>query len=265
MTHGEVLRGGVANAGAVVRIGDEVVRPASPHAATVHALLRHLRQQGFDGAPEVRGVTGDGRERLTFIPGDVPCPPYPGWSQTDDVLESTTKLIRRYHDASTLFAPSPHATWNDELADPRTEHEVICHNDVCPENVVFRDGKAIALLDFDFAAPGRRIFDLARFARMWIPLDTPEDAARTNRGGLDPFTRLRVVADAYGLTDDREELVPAIEEQLAFGSEFVRKRVEAGHVEFTKMWNDMGGEDRYQRRQLWFAEHRQRFVDALLR
>ena len=29
----------------------------------------------------------------------------------------------------------------------------MCHNDVCPENVVFRDGIAVALLDFEFAAP----------------------------------------------------------------------------------------------------------------
>ena len=27
---------------------------------------------------------------------------------------------------------------------------IVCHNDVCLENVVFRDGEAVGLLDFDF-------------------------------------------------------------------------------------------------------------------
>jgi thiamine kinase-like enzyme len=48
---------------------------------------------------------------------------------------------------------------------------VICHNDVCLENVVFRGGLAVALLDFDFAAPGRPTFDSAAFARMCVPVD----------------------------------------------------------------------------------------------
>jgi hypothetical protein len=259
----EILHGGIANAGAVVRRGNEVVRPAPPNAATIHALLAHLRTTGFDGVPEPRALTDDGRERLTFIPGDVPQPPFPAWSQTDEILASTTRLIRRFHDATATFDPPPDSDWNGELADPSGEGEVICHNDVCPENVVFRDGEAVALLDLDFAAPGRRIFDVARFARMWIPLDTPEDAARTNRAGLDPFARLRVVADAYGLADDRADLVHVIEEQMERGSDFVRRRVEAGHEAFTKMWNDMGGEDRYRRRRAWFAERRQRFLHAL--
>jgi Ser/Thr protein kinase RdoA (MazF antagonist) len=58
------------------------------------------------------------------------------------------------------------------LADPRGG-ALVCHNDVCPENVVFRDDQAIAILDFDFAAPGRRVWDLTMAARTWIPLVPP--------------------------------------------------------------------------------------------
>ena len=49
------------------------------------------------------------------------------------------------------------------MADPEGG-PVVCHNDVCLENVVFRNGEAVALLDFDFAAPGRPVYDLACFA-----------------------------------------------------------------------------------------------------
>jgi Ser/Thr protein kinase RdoA (MazF antagonist) len=31
---------------------------------------------------------------------------------------------------------------------------------------VFHEGTAVGLLDFDFAAPGRPVYDLAAFARM---------------------------------------------------------------------------------------------------
>jgi hypothetical protein len=262
MPDGEILPGGVANAGAVVRYGVEVVRPSNVHSPTIHAFLRHIRANGFDGVPEPRRLDPEGREWLSFIPGEVPVPPFPAWSRTDAVLASTAQLIRAFHDASAGFSQPDDGSWSTELADPMGG-DVICHNDVCPENVVYRDGIAVALLDFDFAAPGRRTFDLASFASMCVPLDADEDAARTGRSGLDPFTRLRVVADAYGLPSDRRELVDLIGDRFASGGEFVQRRVDAGIEAFVEMWNMMGGKERYERRQRWFESQRERFLDAV--
>ncbi len=258
----EVLTGGVANAGAVVRRGDEVLRPAGARTPAVHALLLHVRAAGFDGAPEPIGVDTDGRERLRFIEGEVPCPPFPAWSQTDAVLVSTAGLLRRFHDAATGFVPPPDAAWDDELADPQGG-PVICHNDVCPENVVYRGGTAVALLDFDWAAPGRPVYDLAQLAKMCVPLDTPDDAARLGRVGLDPFRRLRLVADAYGLAPDRTAFVDVIEASLENGGAFVQRHVERGEPAFAAMWEQMGGAARYERRWRWFQHHRGRFLDEL--
>ena len=261
----EVLRGGVGNAGAVLRVGGHVLRPTNPHTGSIHALLAHVRAAGFDGVPEVIGIEPDGRERLGFIEGDVPIPPFPEWSQSDAVLASTAGLLRRFHDATSGFVAPVGATWSDELADPAPgDDPVLCHNDVCPENVVFRDGVAVALLDFDFAAPGRRVFDVASMARMCVPVETDVDAARTGRSGLDPMARLRVVAEAYGLGDgDRIELVEVLERQFDQGGAFVRRRVEAGEPAFVEMWEAMGGQERMDRRRRWFTANRQRFVDAL--
>lgn len=262
----EVLQGGVGNAGAVVRVGAHVLRPLSPHAVGIHALLGHLASVGFDAAPEVVGVEADGRERLVFIPGDVPIPPFPAWSTTDAALGSVAALLRRYHDAVASFVPPPAVTWNDELADPTPgAAPVWCHNDVCPENVVFRSGRAIALLDFEFAAPGRPVWDLAALAMMCTPLDTPDDAARTGRGGLDPVARLRVVADAYGLdADQRIELLGVLDQRMSNGGAFVRRRVEAGEAAFVAMWDAMGGQARYDRRRDWFSSQRAAFETELL-
>jgi aminoglycoside phosphotransferase (APT) family kinase protein len=150
------------------------------------------------------------------------------------------------------------------MADP-DGGTLICHNDVCPENVVFHDGVAIALLDFDFAAPGRPEHDLSQLAKMWVPLDTEEDAARLGRGGLDPFHRLRVVADGYGLPPDRTEFLDVIANSIATTRQggFVRRRIDEGDDAFVEMAATMGGLERYERRHQWFERNRQRFADAL--
>ena len=98
-----------------------------------------------------------------FIDGDVPVAPYPDWSQSDTALASIARLLRGLHDAARGFDPQG-LTWDDSLADP-AGGTLVCHNDVEPSNVVFRDGIAVALLDFEFAAPGRPVYDVAQLAR----------------------------------------------------------------------------------------------------
>ena len=91
----------------MTRVGDVVLRPASPHSPSIGALLEHLHDVGFDAVPRPLGAAPDGRERFTFIPGVVPFPPFPAWSLTDDALASTAGLLRRFHDAQAGFvAPS---------------------------------------------------------------------------------------------------------------------------------------------------------------
>jgi hypothetical protein len=83
-------------------------------------------------------------------------------------LASTAALLRGLHAAARGFDAFG-LGWSDELADP-AGGTVVCHNDVCPENVVFRDGIAVALIDFEFAAPGRPVYDLAHLARLCVPI-----------------------------------------------------------------------------------------------
>src|SRR5207248_6215100 len=141
----EVLHGGVANAGAVVRAGGHVLRPSNEHSASILEFLSELELAGFRGAPIPVGLEPDSRERLCFIPGDVAVPPYPDWAQTDNALASVAVLIRSLHDVSAVVDTDA-MTWSSEMADP-AGGPVICHNDVCLENVVFREGAAVALLD----------------------------------------------------------------------------------------------------------------------
>jgi Ser/Thr protein kinase RdoA (MazF antagonist) len=256
----EPLAGGMGNRGDVVRIGDTVRRPAGEHAPAVSLLLDHLAARGFP-APVPRGRDREGRELFEWIEGDVPVPPYPAWSLTDDALASVGRLLRRYHALVASFDPPQHLSWSHELADPHGG-PIVCHNDVCPENVVFAAGEAMALLDFDFAAPGRPVWDLAQAARMWIPLRPVE--LRGERSHLDPFRRLAVLAGAYGLDRaDRRPLVDAIVAGKRLGTCFVERRVRAGEPAFVEHWNERGGQDGDDRILAWLEENRDAFLRAL--
>jgi Phosphotransferase enzyme family len=254
------LAGGMGSRGEVSRVGDTVRRPVGDHSEAIFLLLEHLAAEGFP-APVPSGRDEEGRETFEWIEGDVPVPPYPSWSLTDEVLASVGRLLRRYHDAVRSFAPASAVAWSGELADP-CGGPIVCHNDVCPENVVFRDGEGVALLDFDLAAPGRPVWDLANTARMWIPLRPPELAGE--RAHLDPFHRLAVLAAGYGL-DDREHqpLVDAIILSKQLGTRFVERRVRAGEPAFVEAWEQRGGKAGDERLVAWLEQNRGPFLQAL--
>jgi Phosphotransferase enzyme family len=260
------LAGGVANAGKVTREGAFVLRPQSQHSASIRRFLLSLRAAGFDGASLPVSIEPDGRERLEFIEGDVPLPPYPDWAQSDSALASVAALLRRLHDASRSFDRTG-TSFSAEMSDPAGDGPVICHNDVCLENVVFRSGQAIGLLDFDYAAPGRPVYDLARFAVLCVPVNFQQSAARLGWRRLPAegkASRVRLIADSYGLSAaDRAELIAALSERIDNAGAFVQRRVAEGNESFIKMWNDAGGAQRLVRLKDWFAAHQQVFADAL--
>ena len=147
-----LLPGGYTNAGLVSRVGDTVRRPMRPSSAAVHALLHHLERVGFDGAPRVLGVDERGREVLSYIEGEAAIAPHQPWALTDEALISVAELLRRYHDAAASFDPSDRR-WHRPV--PAAFRDgLMCHNDPNLDNVVFTQGRAVALIDFDLAAPG---------------------------------------------------------------------------------------------------------------
>ncbi|MGW3204605.1 phosphotransferase [Streptomyces sp. NPDC001135] len=261
---GEALVGGMMNTGAVFRRGGVVERPAPRHAHALHAHLLALRRHGFDAAPTPVGLTADGREQLTFVPGDVALPPFPPWVLTTTALGSVGILLRRLHEAGAAIAVDTDVEWPRDLADPEGG-AMLCHNDVCLENVVFRDGRAAALIDFDLAAPGRPLWDVAMAARYWVPMLDPVSAAAVYPGGLDAAARLRILADGYGLSPgERTELPGVIEQATEVCRAFVARRVADGDPVYLQALAERGGWQRWDRMQGWLAAHRGAFTVALL-
>lgn len=187
---GEVLAGG--NMNAVVRQGDTVLRVAGPWTPTVHRFLSYLTCAGVGGIPRPSGVEG-GRERLSFVDADVPVYPLPDHVFTDEALVEGARLLRRLHDASIGFGLDG-AVWQ---APAKVPSEVICHNDFSPHNLAYdAAGHVVGAIDFDFASPGPRLWDLAYYATRAVPLTdrTPPNAP----GRADAERRVRLLLDAYG-------------------------------------------------------------------
>jgi hypothetical protein len=186
------LEGGQTTAG-VVRVGDTVRRPQAPNAQFAHELLRYCEARNFEATPRFLGVDAQGREVLSFIDGWAPPNLEHGaWSYGQ--LTAATQLLRRFHDL----------TAGSALAG---ESEVVLHGDPSPVNLIWTDGMPVGLIDFDVAAPGSRLDDLAYLCWMFV-LAGGDDTGLA--GLLGRAKRLRAICDAYAL-EERGGLLDAID------------------------------------------------------
>jgi hypothetical protein len=196
---------------AVDRRGDLIVRDSAPWTPAVHALLRHLEAVGFDGAPRLAGSGFDaaGRETLTFLSGEF-CHPGP-W--TIEGAASVGTLLRALHRATAPFIPPPDALWypwfGRRLGGPQ---QVVSHCDVAPWNIVVRDGRAVALIDWERAGPVDPLVQVAQAC--WLTATLHDDIVAERHGLPSVAERarlLRAIVDAYGLSArERRGLVERI-------------------------------------------------------
>jgi hypothetical protein len=259
--HQEVqLTGGTANRGLVLRVGDTVRRPRPPGADGVHALLRHLEEVGFEGAPRYHGEDETGREVLGYLDGDVPTAPHPTWAHTDDALVSVALLLRRYHEAVRSFDPTAHE-WPTIVPSPY-RGALVTHNDPNLDNVVFRHGRAVALIDFDLASPGSAVWDVALAARLWVPLRDPSEIP----GDLIPRARnrLRLFADAYGLPRaEREGMASTVLATHTWCYDIIRAGAEQGRPGYQHYWTPSAQEHDARGRR-WLESNQDSLTTALL-
>lgn len=258
----EPLVGGMDPSAGVVRVSDTVRRPAGPFSAAVRALLLHLEDVGFEGAPRFLGVDSDGRDVMTYVEGDVPLPPYPSWALSDAALIDLGRLLRRLHEATATFDRSRVDGWADEWADP-LGGPVVCHNDVFPENTVFRDGQVVAFIDFAMAAPGRPFWDVAIAAQEWGPLYAP--GTRLNHpDDLDGVRRTGLLARAYGIEPEQaEQLVDVIDMERATSLGHVRAEAAAGREPWATFWRETDAAARARADDHWLREHRAALISAV--
>ena len=185
----EVLAGG--NVTPVVRRGNAVHREAGSWTPAVRRLLTALRAAGITEVPEPLGFDEVGREIVSFVPGETLADAAPDVLWSVEILRDAARLLRRIHDASAPMAADRSLIWRAARHEPA---EVICHNDFATYNLVIVGDALSGAIDFDFAAPGPRVWDLSYLAYRIVPF--AEDAPEA--GGLDRTERLRELIAAYG-------------------------------------------------------------------
>ena len=126
---------------------------------------------------------------------------------------------------------------------------------------MFRDGRAVALIDFDLAGPGGRAWDLAGSTRLWVPLRTEDDILDSRRGRT--LERFRLALDAYEMTGaERHRVVDALVPCHDWIADVVRSGVTRGNRAFVRYWLG-GGEDRSARTRAWFLANADLLHDAV--
>jgi Ser/Thr protein kinase RdoA (MazF antagonist) len=183
----------------VVRIGDTVRKPAGPQTPAVHEFLCYLYDAGFTGAPRSFGLDDRGRHVIEYIPGELA---YDMPPMDNAGLRRVGRLIREFHDIAAGFvAPPLGAQW--DVAIPPDRADLICHHDLARWNLICSADRWV-FIDWDGAAPGSRLWDLAWAVTGFVPLDPGGDPAAD-------APRLRALVDGYGLTAaQRQELPPLI-------------------------------------------------------
>lgn len=194
--NGEPLAGG--NVAAFVRrVGQAVLKPATPASPAIHAFLQHLRSSDINEVPASLGVGDDGCHAYEFIAGTV-AEQMPRMSEPE--LHRLGAVIRRLHDAAASFSPAADAVWNVAISPDR--EEIICHHDLAPWNLV-RDGERWVFIDWDGAGPGSRLWDLAYAVRAFLPLEAGGDPQADAR-------RLRAIINGYGLEEGESRSLVAL-------------------------------------------------------
>lgn len=259
LTGGDVTEG-------LVRVGDTVRRPPGERAELVRDVLLHLESVGFEGAPRFLGVDPTGRQVLSYVEGEVAGRPHPDWIADEDRLISLARLVRAYDDAVESFGipanlPAPiEPPGLPAVADPV---ELVGHQDITPENVVFRDGRAYALIDFDLARPVSRAREMVNLMLWWAPLGADADVD-PGFHGLDRLRRCRLIADAYDLSDpDRRrlmELAIALNERAWHTMSYRAETLGGG---WQRMWSDGVG-DKIKNRQTWLEQHADSITTSLI-
>ncbi|MEU1482016.1 phosphotransferase [Streptomyces sp. NPDC005760] len=229
-----VLGGGAVNE--VVRVGETVRRPPSERSPFVRELLALFESAGWPGAPRFLGVDELGRETFGHIDGRAAVTPRErAAARTDEALAEVARLVRVFHDLT-------HGT---ALAG---DQDVVCHNDLAPKNTVYAAWRPRAFIDWDLAAPGERMHDIAHVCWQYLDLGPGIVDVR------DTARRIRLICDAYGV-DGRDEVLDTV----LWWQDRCWKGIEAGALRGERAMIGLraaGAVDEVRAAAEWVAEHR---------
>jgi hypothetical protein len=163
------------------------------------SFLSFLNDAGFRAAPKPigSGFSPDGREMLEYIAGASPQP----FAWTDEASFEIGALLRALHNLSATWEAPRDAHWEPSfLRGLPGRQSVIGHGDLGPWNVLARDGRPIAFIDWDSAGPLDPLWELAHV--MWQNAQLYDDDVSDLNQLPDAEARARhaaLIADGYGI------------------------------------------------------------------
>ncbi|MGH0677045.1 phosphotransferase [Bacillus luti] len=256
----EKLTGG--NVSNVYRSENTVRRELKQGSAKIHTLLHHLENKGFHYAPKFLGIDEKDREILSFIEGEAGNYPLKEYMRSNDTLKEIAKMLRLYHDAVSDFPLSDE--WKPMDHTPNNI-EVLCHNDFAIYNIIFNDEKPVGIIDFDVAAPGPRLWDIAYTLYTCVPLsrvyytdsgdavhyDSSQHASRIKE-------RVKLFAQSYGKSMD-EDYVGMVLLRLEGLCTYMKRKAQGGDVNFQRMI-DEGHLEHYEKDMKFIREHKKEWI-----
>ncbi|TRZ39694.1 aminoglycoside phosphotransferase [Niallia circulans] len=257
----EVLTGG--NISEVNRFGNTVRRDLKPGSDKIHKLLVHLENKGFGYAPRFLGIDEKNREILTYIEGEAGNYPLKKYMWSDDVLKDIANMLRLYHDAVSDFSLLNEWKPMDNTPD---KTEVICHNDFAVYNIIFYDEKPVGIIDFDVAAPGPRLWDIAYtlytcvpLSRLWhtekgeeVHYNASKDSGRIKQ-------RVKFFFECYGMQTLEKDFLDMVILRVEGLCKYMIKRAGEGDVAFQKML-DEGHLEHYQKDIRFINKHGKEWI-----
>ena len=246
--------GGEGYGGERIEHGDVLIVAPDPYSGAVHALLLHLEDEGFTGAPRSFGWDDSGRHLLEFVPGRRADHP----EASEEALDPAKvgEFLREMHDVLERFEAPPDAMWFEGVPSPGAD--LVVHHDIVPSNLVVRADGSLVAIDWDAAGPGTRLWDLAHTAHAFAPLYRHGTDSRTSA------QRLRRLVDAYGLDrEQREELIPLLAARSRRMYEYLDRMRSTGRSPWVELW-DKGVGTVWRADAQWIGEHSPTWRAALL-
>ncbi|MEV9501114.1 phosphotransferase [Bacillus safensis] len=254
--HEELLIGG--NVSNVYRSGDTVRREVKSDNINIRKLLKHLEKKNFSYAPKFLGVDEKGREILSFIEGVAGHDPLKEYMCSHHALKELARMLRLYHDAVCDFPISD--DW-ERMDNTPNNIEVVCHNDFAMYNIIFKDKKPVGIIDFDVAAPGPRLWDIAYTLYTCVPLSR---FFRTATGEVVKYSsldhadyikhRVKLFFESYG-EEIAENYLDMVLLRLKGLCQYMKRKASEGDIAFQDMIHE-GHLEHYQKDIQFIHEHR---------
>ncbi|RDI36330.1 phosphotransferase [Falsibacillus pallidus] len=257
----EKLTGG--NVSNVYRSKDTVRRDLKTNSDKIHTLLQHLESKGFNYAPRFLGIDESNREILSFIEGEAGNYPLKEYMWSDEALKKIAKILRQYHDAVSDFPSLYEWAPIDNTPD---NFEVLCHNDFAIYNIIFNQEMPVGIIDFDVAAPGPRLWDIAYTLYTCVPLsrhyhnekgeevryNSTRDAERIKR-------RVNLFFETYDIEGMEEGFLDMVLLRLEGLCKYMKRKAAEGDSSFQRMV-DEGHYEHYQMDITFIREHGKEWI-----